>query len=227
VRPAAVTILSRDLHRLLRRPLLGTEAERRRLLHGDWHPLLRDPIDLARLHLVVAAVVFLALGDFSIAVRMVSSAVAVLVVRAIDPPRRFDLAFIVAMSLNGWGGALQLFDKVDWYDNLVHVTLPLAVGPLAYVCLVRLEVVPRFSSQNTRRHRIGMAIVALALGLSAAAIYEIYEFVLVQVFGSDKFVSESDTVNDLFDGLVGAGIGGILLARLAGSDSASRRAELR
>jgi hypothetical protein len=221
-----VTTLSRDLHRLLRRPLLGTSEARRRLLHGDWHPLLRDPIDALRLHLVVAAIVFLALGDLGVAARMVSSAIAVIVVRAINPPRRFDLAFIVAMSFNGWGGALNLFDTIDWYDNLVHVTLPMAVGPLAYVCLVRLEVVPRFSSQNTARHRIGMVIVACALGVSAAAIYEIYEFLLVHVFGSNKFISESDTVNDLFDGVAGALIGGVLLARVAGSDSASKRAEL-
>jgi hypothetical protein len=197
------------------------------VLHGDWHPLLRDPIDALRLHLVIAAIVFLVLGDFGHAARMVTSAVAVLVVRAIDPPRRFDLAFIVAMSLNGWGGALNLFDTVDWYDNLVHVSLPMAVGPLAYVCLVRLQVVPPFSRQNTARHRIGMVIVACALGVTAAAIYEIYEFVLVHFLGSDKFVSESDTVNDLFDGVAGALIGGVLLARLAGSDSASKRAELK
>jgi hypothetical protein len=221
-----VTTLSRDLHRLLRRPPLGTPEARRRLLHGDWHPLLRDPIDALRAHLVIAALVFLALGDLGVAARMVSSAIAVLVVRAIDPPRRFDLAFIVAMSLNGWGGAFDLFNTVDWYDNVVHVTLPMAVGPLAYVCLVRLQVVPRFSTQNTTRHRIGMVIVACALGVSAAAIYEIYEFVLVHFFGSNKVSSESDTVNDLFDGVAGALIGGVLLARLAGSDSASKRAEL-
>jgi hypothetical protein len=170
--------------------------------------------------------VFAVLGDIGAAVRMATSAVAALLVRALDPPRRFDLAFVVAISLNGWGGAFDLFNRLDWYDNLVHVTLPMAVGPLAYVALVRLEVVPAFSASNTARHRIGMAIVAATLGLSAAAIYEIYEWVLVYVFGSNKFVSESDTVNDLFDGVVGAAVGGYLLARLARTDTGTRRVAL-
>ena len=218
--------LARELRTLIRRPVLGSPQARARVLHGDWHPLVRDPIDLLRLSLVVGAFVFLVLGDIGAAVRMATSALAALLVRALDPPRRFDLAFVVAISLNGWGGAFDLFNQLDWYDNLVHVTLPMAVGPLAYLALVRLEVVPAFSSANTARHRIGMAIVACTLGLSAAAIYEIYEWVLVYVFGSNKFVSESDTVNDLFDGVVGAAVGGYLLARLALTDTGTRRVEL-
>jgi hypothetical protein len=131
--------LARELRTLIRRPVFGSPQSRARVLHGDWHPLVRDPIDLLRLSLVLGAFVFLVQGDI------------------------------------GWGGAFDLFNQFDWYDNLVHVTLPMAVGPLAYLALVRLEVVPAFSSANTARHRIGMAIVACTLGLSAAAIYEIYE----------------------------------------------------
>lgn len=214
------------LRPLFRRPLLGTPEARRRVLHGDWHPLLRDPIDLLRLHYLVAAAVFFALGRFHAALDLLFAAVAVLLVRAVDPPRRFDLAFILAMAFVGWGDALRLFERIGWYDNLVHVTLPLAVGPLAYVALVRLEVVPPFARENTRRHRVGMAIVAAALGVAGAAGYEIYEYAVDAFLGQHLFISEADTANDLFDGFVGAGAGGVLLALLARTGMPVRRGTL-
>ena len=211
---------------LLPRPVLGTPESRRRVLHGDWHPLLRDWIDVLRLHYVVAAVVFFALGDASAALRLTFSAVAVLLVRAADPPRRFDLVFIVAMAFNGWGDALHLFTRISWYDNVVHVTLPLAVGPLAYIALVRLDVVPPFARENTRRHRIGMGLVAAALGVTGAAAYEVYEYAVDAFLGQHLFISEADTANDLFDGFLGAGVGGVLLASLARTRVPVRRGSL-
>ena len=38
--------------------------------------------------------------------------------------------------------------------------VPLAVGPLGYIALVRLDVVPGLLGRNTARHRLGMAIIA-------------------------------------------------------------------
>jgi hypothetical protein len=221
-----VTSVPQALRPLLRRPLLGTPEARRRVLHGDWHPLLRDPIDLLRLNYLVGAIVFFAIGKPHQALDLVFSAVAVFVVRAVDPPRRIDLAFIVAMLFNGWGDALSLFNTIAWYDNLVHVTVPLALGPLGYIALVRLDVVPSLLGQNTPRHRLGMAIIAAALGITGAAIYEVYEFAVDTFLGADLFISESDTANDLFDGLVGGAIGGALLAALAASSVPTRRGPL-
>jgi hypothetical protein len=102
---------------------------------------------------------------------------------------------------------------------------PIDLLRLSLVQGVLVFLVPAFSSANTARHRIDIAIVACTLGLSAAAIYEIYEWVLVSVFGSNKFVSESAMVDDLFDGVVGAAVGGCLLARLARTDTGTRRVE--
>jgi hypothetical protein len=54
----------RFLRPLFRRPVLGSPRARRHVLHGDWHPLVRDSIDLLRLHYLAAAAVFFALGRF-------------------------------------------------------------------------------------------------------------------------------------------------------------------
>jgi hypothetical protein len=39
------------------------------------------------------------------------AAAAVVGVRFLDLPRPFDLAFILAMALTGWGEALRLYDR--------------------------------------------------------------------------------------------------------------------
>lgn len=224
---ARLTAALDTLRPLVRQPPLGSPQARRRVLHGDWHPLLRDWIDVLRLHYVAGAIVFFALGRLGSAWDLAFSAVAVLLVRALDPPRRIDLAFIVAMAFNGWGDALGLFDSLSWYDNLVHVTLPLAVGPLGYVALARLDVVPALRLGNTARHRFGMGLVAMCFGVLGATVYEVYEFVVDNLLGANLFISESDTVNDLADGLAGAAIGGALLAALGRSQLGLRRGSLR
>ena len=60
-----------------------------------------------------------------------------------------------------------------------------------------------------------MVFVTLCIGVSAASFYEIYEWVVVNWLGQNLFTSEGDTINDMFDGVVGAGIGGALLATWA------------
>jgi hypothetical protein len=71
-----------------------------------------------------------------------------------------------------------------------------------------------------------MAIVAAALGVTGAAAYEIYEFAVDAFLSQHLFISEADTANDLFDGFVGAGAGGVLLALLARSGMPVRRGSL-
>jgi len=208
---------------ILRRPLLGSPETRSRVLHGDWHPLVRDPLDVLRLHYVAGAIVMFAIGHAHAAWQLVFSAVAVLFIRAIDPPRKIDLAFIVAMMFNGWGDALHLFSKLSWYDNLVHTTLPFSVGPLAYIGLMRMDVVAGLRLGDTHRHRIGVVLVTFALGVTGSAAYEIYEYSVDHYLGQHLVVSEADTVTDLADGFLGAFLGGLLLASLLRPGARPRR----
>jgi hypothetical protein len=77
----------------------------------DWHPALRDPLDLVRLSFVVGALVFAVKGDWDAAVRLLLPGVAVFAVRAIDVPRPVDWVFCAAMFFQGWGNALHLFSR--------------------------------------------------------------------------------------------------------------------
>ena len=61
-------------------------------------------------------------------------------VRAIDVPRAVDWVFCTAMFFQGWGNALHLFSRFWWYDNLVHITLPMSLAPILYIGFARLDV---------------------------------------------------------------------------------------
>jgi hypothetical protein len=193
---------------------------------GDWHPVLRDPLDLFRISFPIGAAIFALGGDWDGAIRLLLPGMAVLAVRALNIPRTIDWIFCVAMFFQGWGNALHLFSQFWWYDNTVHITLPMSLAPILYIAFSRLDVVPDPAERVNRNSRIaGMALVTACLGVTAASFYEIYEWVVDHWLGQHLFISETDTVTDLADGFVGAGIGGLLLATWALARYTSRRVE--
>lgn len=180
------------------------------LLYGDWHPLIRDPIDLIRLSYVVGALVAVAMGDVEGAARLGATALFVYIARAINVPRPFDLGFTLAMGLQGWGNVFGLFDTVSWWDTLVHFVLSLWAAPLFYIGLARLNVVPDLS-ESLKKHRVGIFVITLSVGLAFGACYEIYEWVIDNVFGGNLRIGETDTVSDLAMDALGSAVGGALL----------------
>jgi hypothetical protein len=190
----------------------------------DWHPVLRDPLDLFRLSFPVGAAIFAVQGDWDATVRLLLPGAAVFAVRAIDVPRAVDWVFAAAMCFQGWGNALRLFDEFWWYDNSVHITLPMSLAPILYIGFARLDVVPDPAERvGTQSELVGMALITACLGVTAASFYEIYEWVVDNWFGQHLFIGETDTITDLADGFLGAAVGGLFLAVWAIARYTSRR----
>jgi len=191
---------------------------------ADWHPWLRDPLDVFRLSFGVGAVIFAAQGDWDAFVRLLIPGLLVFVVRTLDVPRPIDALFCLAMFFQGWGNALHLFSDFWWYDNTVHITLPASMAPILYIGFSRLDVVPDPAERvHSTSELVGMALIAACLGVTAAAGYEIYEWVVDHWFGQNLFIGETDTITDLADGFLGAALGGALLAVWAVARYTSRR----
>jgi hypothetical protein len=165
----------------------------RTLLLGDWHPWLRDPIDVLRALLVAGA------GALAWAVRPILL------------PRVYDLALVLALSLQAWGEALGLYDSISWFDNVVHFTLPFFAAPTLYIVLARLDLVPDPKDETDTRHYVGMAIVAFALGVALGGLWEIYEYASDAWFGTDLQIDNHDTIGDLIADSLGALTGAALL----------------
>src|ERR671924_1116727 len=190
---------------------IGRPMEARTLLLGDWGRTVRDPIDLLRALFFVGAAVFAVLGELGGVANLLVAGLALLVARAADLPRVYDLGFTIAMILTGWGEALGLYDAWKSYDNVVHFVVPMLTSQVAYISLARLEVLPDMREEFVPRHYTGIWLVTFALGVAIGGLWEILEWSSDALFGSNLSMSNDDTAGDLIADSLGAATGGLLL----------------
>lgn len=195
----------------------------RRVLLGDWHGFVRDPIDLLRATLLVGALAMGVAGDEGVAVRLLLTFGLLVVARSLDPPRAIDLAFTLGMLLQGWGNALGLFDAWPWYNKVVHFVLPFGSGALLYIVLERLGVVCDLDEPCSTRRAWGIVIVTVALAFTAGGFYEVWEWFAHHELGAPIYVSYDDTVTDMIDNTLGGLGGALVLAWWALRGEGSRR----
>jgi hypothetical protein len=183
----------------------------RQLVLGDWHPWLRDPIDVLRSLLLAGAVGFALAGDLHGALLLGGAGVVAWLVRFALLPRVYDLCLVGALTLQAWGEALGLYDSIVWFDNVVHFSLPFFGGPTLYIVLARLDVVPDPKDETSLHHYVGIGIVAFALGVALGGLWEIVEWSSDNVFGSHLQLGNDDTVGDLIADSLGSLCGALLL----------------
>jgi hypothetical protein len=189
----------------------GTAMEARTALMGDWGRVVRDPIDLLRATFFLGAAVFLVMGEIKGVGNLLVGGVALLVARAVNLPRLYDLGFTVAMIFTGWGEALGLYDAWKPYDNVVHFIVPMLCCQVAYIALARIEVLPDMRDDFVPRHYAGIFTVTFALGVAIGGVWEILEWSSDELFGSNLSMGNDDTVGDLIADTLGAATGGLLL----------------
>jgi uncharacterized membrane protein YjdF len=186
-------------------------VDARTLTFGEWHPIVRDPLDVLRGAFVVTAIVYALLGGAGVAGLIVAS-LAVSGVRFLYLPRPFDLAFILAMTLTGWGEALRLYDRFGDYDVVVHFLVPLFGAPCVYIALARLDTLPDLAdAYGSHRHLAGIFLVTFALGLAIGALWEILEWISDHTLGSNLQEGQDDTIGDLVADATGALGGGFFI----------------
>ncbi len=197
----------------------------RKLIFGDWHPLLRDPLDLLRLSFAGAAVGFLVAGRADKAWHLFLNFLVVVAARRLNMPRRWDLLFILAWGTQAWGNAADLFNLnyctnlrlgrdnnvCLGYDNFVHFLIPLAsIAPL-YTLGLRLGVLPDISQETSWSHRFGTVLFAALGAMAIETLNEIWEYVAVNWLGQNLQIGYSDTIHDMALGVVGSLAGGALI----------------
>ena len=182
----------------------------RTLVLGDWHPLLRDGIDVLRLVMLCGAVAFAVAGETKGTVVLALLGAVTVLARLVDLPRVYDLSLTAAMALQGFGEAFGVYDRVVRFDDLVHVTLPLLTAPVVYIALARLDVVPDPRDETHLQHYVGIFVVTAALGLSMGLLWELVEWRSDAWFGTQLSEGNDDTngdmLRDTLGSLVGAGL---------------------
>jgi hypothetical protein len=183
----------------------------RTFVMGDWHPWMRDPIDVVRATLVAGAAGFALAGEAGGAIIMALAALLAWAVRLLNLPRVYDLAFMVAVALQAWGEALGAYDAIPWFDNITHFSLPFFLAPTLYVALARADVVPDPKDETSTLHYVGMFVVTFALGVALGGIWEICEWVSDHTVGSELQLGLDDTIGDLVADTAGSLFGAALL----------------
>ena len=142
----------------------------RRLVLGDWTPVVRDGIDVLRLVILGGALAYAVAGRPGAASLLAALGAVTVVARLVNLPRVYDLCLTAGMALQGFGETFGLYDQFVRFDDLVHFTLPMLTAPVVYIALARLDVVPDPRDETHLQHYVGIAVVTLALGISIGAL---------------------------------------------------------
>lgn len=187
----------------------------RKLLLGDWTPLVRDGIDLMRLALMSATGAALVAGNVGGALAFGFAAAFGLLARVVNLPRLYDFGFVLVLTLHATGEAFGWYDSLGWFDRVVHVVLPCLVAPVLYIGLARLDVLPDPRDDTHAQHYVGMAIVTFCLGMTVGGLWEIIEFSSDGVLDTALSEGNADTVGDLLADAAGSVLGALLLVAWA------------
>ncbi len=185
--------------------------DRRTLVLGDWHPLVRDGIDVLRLVILGGSVAFAAAGQAKGAVVLGLLGAVTVLARLVDLPRVYDLSLTATMALQGFGEAFGVYDRVLRFDDLVHFTLPMLTAPVVYIALARLDVVPDPRDETHLQHYVGIFVVTAALGIAIGALWEIVEWPSDAWFSTQLSEGNDDTNGDLVRDSLGSVVGAGLL----------------
>ena len=154
--------------------------------------------------------------------------------RAADVPAPFAGAFAVFLLLATWASVEHWYRRIPQFDVLVHVLTPGSLAAVGFFALVHWRLMPPVSGDHPTLRSWAPVVWVTAVGLSAAVIWEFYEWGVEQVMPAGMRVGYTDTVIDLFAGLLGSVAAGGLVLRwgrrhpdrrgVAGPGKASRSA---
>lgn len=102
----------------------------------------------------------------------------------------------------GLGEILNFYERIEWFDAVLHFTSAIFLGGLSYLILLVYR--------NARRIRIStrfMFILATSIAVSLAVYWEIFEFTVDTLLDKNMQPSLGDTMHDLMLGSVGSLIG--------------------
>jgi uncharacterized membrane protein YjdF len=180
-----------------------------------------------RLGFLVWAGVALARGDPGDAVALLVMFALLHVPRLLDLPLGFDVAFLVAWTLQALGQVEGFWGRYDWWDTLVHAALPAVLAPTALVLLIRIGILPDALHPRRAREAVGALLMVLMIAGAFGAVYEIYEWSSDSLGSTHYQPDNGDTMTDTTANLLGALVGAIaVMAWALLRDRGSRTASL-
>ncbi|GAA1757180.1 hypothetical protein GCM10009767_15660 [Kocuria aegyptia] len=130
-------------------------------------------------------------------------------------PTGFVAAFAVLVLLAMWGSVQRWYAEIPHFDTIVHVLTPGSLAAVSYFLLVDAGLLPD-ARRTGRSMRTWAPVVWVGLvGSAAAVLWEYYEWVVEQISPQGMLVGYTDTIIDLFAGMCGSLLAGLLVLRWA------------
>lgn len=161
------------------------------------------------------AAVELVQGHVGYAVALAAVFVVLQVPRLLGLPLIFDVAFLVAWTLQELGQVAGFWSRFEWWDTLVHGVLPAVLAPTALVLLIRIGVLPNVLAERDRRSIVATVLLVFLLAAGFGTLYEIYEWFSDSHLGTHYQPDNSDTMTDISLNDAGGLVGGLWLAAWA------------
>lgn len=104
----------------------------------------------------------------------------------------------VGLLASAASSLFALYDKLWWFDEVLHLELPLALSLL--MGLYGYGVV----LTGARDHGLLLVLAIAGLGISLAAVWEVWEWIYDQLVMPNAILGKTDTIIDMVMGTVGS-----------------------
>lgn len=166
-----------------------------------------DAVRVAALLSVIAVLLWWGPVEFAVLFLVLGGVLVSRMVR-VDP--RIDAAYGVALLVAGWSAVADLYERIWWWDLVVHTVATAVIAFIAYLLLLRMRYLPQ--PGPGRRAATGVTIITLALGLSLSVVWEFAEWAGNKYITNEINVGYEDTLSDIAAGGVGSLAAGVVLA---------------
>jgi hypothetical protein len=133
---------------------------------------------------------------------------ALMVPRALGTPGRLDVGFGVVLLVAAWSGVLDVYQRLAWWDLVMHFTATGLIAAVAYAIVVRLGSGLPPAQAGARAQRVGVAVLTSALGMGLSVLWELGEWLGDTYVDASIHVTQVDTLGDLVAGGLGALVAG-------------------
>jgi hypothetical protein len=120
-----------------------------------------------------------------------------------------DVALGVTVLVAAWSSVLDIYSRVTGWDLVVHFTANGLIAAASFVLLGRVGAVAPGGS------RLQVAVLTTAIGMSAAVVWEVAEWIGHNFIDPSIYVAYDDTIGDLVAGSLGSLAAGLAMRFLA------------
>jgi hypothetical protein len=129
-------------------------------------------------------------------------------------PWKADLLVTAAGFSDILGNRLDLYDRIEWFDDWIHF---MNTGFIAAAALLLTTAARTPFAQLLDR--------AVAVGLSVSLAWEVWEYYAFVTRSAESATAYPDTIGDLVLGGLGAGVAAAVVAVMRGRSSRTRRSQ--